>query len=131
MSQKEASAAMGVELVADEVFPDEESCYWLAAKAESRPKLLFMMSYDKVVRYDVDDAAIRTVASVGIGSTEEAVRAAYGERISVMPHHYTDGHYLIVSGPDGLKLLFETDGSKVTTFRSGREPEVSYVEGCS
>jgi len=97
---------------------------------DASPKVLLMMSHDKVVRYDVYDPTIRTVASVGIGSTEAAVKAAYKQNVSVKPHFYTDGHYLIVSGRDDTKLLFETDGSKVTTFRSGREPHVSYVEGC-
>jgi hypothetical protein len=28
-------------------------------------------------------------------------------------------------------VVFETDGQKVTQFRSGRIPEVEYVEGCA
>jgi hypothetical protein len=29
------------------------------------------------------------------------------------------------------RIVFETDGQNVTLFRSGRMPEVEWVEGCS
>ena len=31
---------------------------------------------------------------------------------------------------NGNRASFDTDGTKVVTIRSGREPELSYVEGC-
>ena len=61
MSQKQASTAAGIELTAGYGVPaDEQSCYQLYAKGEAKPKILFMMSHDKLVRYDIYDAAIRT-----------------------------------------------------------------------
>ncbi|MCA9644842.1 MAG: hypothetical protein KC492_29340 [Myxococcales bacterium] len=132
MSQAEAATALSFELTTGYEIPeDEKSCYVVYRKGDSRPKLLLMMSNDELVRYDVYEATIRTTAGIGVGSSESDVKAAYGENVQVKPHFYTDGHYLVASGPDGVKLLFETDGSKVTAFRSGREPHVNYVEGCS
>jgi hypothetical protein len=29
-----------------------------------------------------------------------------------------------------VRLIFETDGKVVTSYRAGHEPEVEYVEGC-
>ena len=40
--------------------------------------------------------------------------------------------HLVVKGGDGkVQLVFETDGSKVVSYRAGVEPQVQYVEGCS
>jgi hypothetical protein len=65
------------------------------------------------------------------------VLAAYAGRIRVEPHAYTarrGGQYLIVDGPsDGtpMSVLFETDGSRVTQFRSGLTNSVMTPEGCT
>lgn len=60
---------------------------------------------------------------------------AYGSRVTVQPHLYTNGHYLIVRSDkpelSHYRIVFETDGTSVTRFRSGREPEVEFVEGCA
>ncbi len=59
----------------------------------------------------------------------------YPGQVSISPHKYVDGHYLIVtpSAPadSTYRLVFETDGKLVTRFRSGKMPEVTWVEGCS
>jgi hypothetical protein len=60
----------------------------------------------------------------------------YGDELKVEPHAYTgpEGHYLVldVDGEGtGLMLLFETDGRKVTQFRSGNDEAVRFIEGCA
>ncbi len=131
MSQEEIRVALGAEPAPVSPVPSEErSCYYLSIEGQPTG-VRFMMNQDRLVRYEVVDPSIRTAKNVGIGSTENEVQAAYDRRVSILPHKYTQGHYLVVAGPKGLKLLFETDGAVVTTFRAGREPEVSYVEGCS
>ena len=56
-------------------------------------------------------------------------------RVTVQPHKYTNGHYLVVRSATAAdtthRIIFETDGKVVTRFRSGRMPEVAWVEGCS
>jgi hypothetical protein len=64
------------------------------------------------------------------------VESLYTGRLRVLPHKYTDGHYLIVplgTGPDSLsRLVFETDEKgRVSTFRAGLYPQVEWVEGCA
>jgi hypothetical protein len=90
-----------------------------------------MMEHGRLVRYEVHDAGVPTARGVGVGSTEDAVLAAYAGEVTVLPHKYdAGGRYLVVPGPDDLALVFETDGVIVTTYRAGEEPAVSYVEGC-
>ena len=46
----------------------------------------------------------------------------------------SDAQSLLYEPPAGTGaatgIIFDTDGTKVVTIRSGREPELSYVEGC-
>jgi hypothetical protein len=90
----------------------------------------------KIARVDVRaPSPVKTRSGAGIGDTEAQVQALYPP-LEVSAHKYVpDGHYLTFVPDDpadaDLRLIFETDGSKVTQFRSGRLPEVAYVEGCS
>ncbi len=94
-----------------------------------------MVVHDTVVRVEVDSAPVATGLGAGIGDSEMRVRDLYGSRVSVQPHKYAPkGHYMIVSPipptDSGLRLVFETDGERVTRYRAGRLPEVMWVEGC-
>jgi hypothetical protein len=88
-----------------------------------------------LARVQVDTSTASTAAGVGVGDSEPRVRQVYGARVRTMPHKYTDGHYLVVprgTGQDSVfRLVFETDGRRVTRLRGGRFPEVEWVEGCS
>ena len=88
----------------------------------------------RVARIDVENDSISTDKGVRVGDTEEKVKQLYGGSVIVEPHKYIDGHYLeIRSGSDSATakgIVFETDGKKVTTFRSGFWEPVRWVEGC-
>ena len=103
-------------------------------RPESAPTGLLVMLVEGTVRsVDVSSTGIETVAGIGVGSTEEEVRKAY-PWTRVQLHKYTSGHYLIIDigGVDGTRrLIFETDGMRVTRYRVGRIPEVDWVEGCA
>lgn len=130
MSQEELESIVGTKFTAGyEITVEEELCYYLRSEHEF-PDTGFMMDRNRLVRIDFWNPATRTTTGVGIGSEEAAIKAAYDRPVKIEPHKYTNGHYLIVDGDDGLKLLFETDVGAVTMFRTGREPEVGYVEGC-
>ncbi len=75
----------------------------------------------------------RTAEGVGVGSTEAEVTAAYGARLRSEPHKYLQGgQNLIVTPADTASLLvFETDGTRVTSIRAGLRPYAEWVEGCS
>ena len=94
-----------------------------------------MVASDRLVRFDVGTGSkVRTEAGIGIGATEDEVKRAYGARVTVEPHEYQElGHYLVVRDParQNLLLLFETDGTRVTTFRSGEKNAVEAPEGCA
>jgi hypothetical protein len=83
---------------------------------------------------DVDNAGTATVAGARIGDTEARIAKLYAGRVETTPHKYTPGHYLTIkpaTTTDSIyRLIFETNGSKVTKYRAGRMPEVGYVEGC-
>jgi len=106
-----------------------------------RPKnglagLSFMVAEGRVVRVDVHDSAqIATPSGAHVGDAEARVRSLY-PAARVMPHKYDDrGHYIVVipgAPADTLhRIVFETDGTVVTTMRGGLWPYVEYVEGCS
>jgi hypothetical protein len=98
------------------------------------PKGVALMVEKGVVsRVDVTEGAVATTRGAKIGDTEERIQSLYPGQVKVVPHKYTSGHYLVVT-PDGggeNRIVFETDGQKVLRYRSGREPAVEYVEGCS
>jgi hypothetical protein len=94
----------------------------------------------RIVRVDVDEGSrIATQSGIRIGATEADVKRVYGApgrtgRLTVENHAYVDGgHYISYDddGEGGLRMLFETDGQKVTRFRSGQHGPVGYIEGCA
>lgn len=93
-----------------------------------------MLIKGAIARFDVQQGVMKTAEGAGLGSTEDEVKKLYANaKVDVLPHKYTDGHYLEITmlGVSGMQYVFETDGSKVTAFRSGRVPEVGFIEGCS
>lgn len=104
-----------------------------------RPKSLplgvsLMVESDTVVRVEVDSTGVKTSAGVQVGDSEPRVLEAYKGLVQMQPHKYTgpEGHYLVVTPPgDSVhRIIFETDGKVVLSFRAGRRPAVEYVEGC-
>ena len=86
----------------------------------------------RIVRVDITAPGVPTeAAGIEVGATESQVREAYGARVSSSPHKYTNGRYLTISADSDHRVVFETDGERVTRYRVGRLPEVEWVEGCS
>ena len=107
-------------------------CSYLDTKG--RTHAFVMLVHDTVVRLDVRDSTIATEAGARVGDAESHVLELYRGRVKSEPHKYVPaGHYLIVTSPTDSthRLVFETDGKRVTTYRVGRMPEVRWVEGCS
>lgn len=94
-----------------------------------------MVADSTVARIDVREPGVRTREGIEVGDTEAAVLARYGDRGAVTPHKYGGPawHYVTVTPPgDTLhRIVFETDGQVVRTYRVGRRPEVEWVEGCA
>ncbi len=138
MTVAQASKAAGTKLISIKDYAMELGCYYV--QPQSAPKELGLMVVDgRIARVDIyEKSSITTLSGAKIGDPESRIKALYPGQIKVSPHKYTGntgGHYLTFVPKDesdrNFRLIFETDGKRVTSFRSGKLPEVEYVEGCS
>ena len=130
MTLAEAERALGAALISHQTEP----CYFVVI--DGRPDVAFMIIDGRIARLDVRrQATVKTAEGAGIGDSEARIHALYPGRVQVQPHEYTDGHYLVVTpespADSTYRTIFETDGERVLRYRTGRLPEVSWVEGCS
>jgi hypothetical protein len=145
MNVPEAAEAANTRLFVS--YGGNDSCYYLVAEGELKG-LSFMVTKDDVksrlkyvtsdviARVDVDTPNITTVSGAKIGDTEARIKSLYPGQIEVTPHTYDQkGHYLTFVPRDKAeqkyRVIFETDGQRVTRYRAGKLPEVGYIEGCS
>ena len=99
------------------------------------PGVSVMLARGHVARVDVDSAGVRTETGVAVGDSAAKIAAAYSARMTATPHKYVPGgQYLTVrstSPADSLqRMVFETENGRVTRFRTGRLPEVEWIERC-
>jgi hypothetical protein len=144
MTVSEAEKLLGVRLEKD-TYNDDDGCRYYTPVKGYRG-LSFMTSLGKIIRIDVYGAAelddtekqpapvtIATEEGAKTGDNEPRVLALYKGRIKVSPHFYggPPSHYFRVYDEAGeVRLIFETDGAVITSYRAGHEAEVEYVEGC-
>jgi hypothetical protein len=128
MTVKQVNALLNNDLV----IPSTRSeCEYMRPK--TGPKgVSFLFEKGTLSAVSVKSGTVKTLQGIGIGDSEKAVDSAYKGLVVTQSAKYTSGHRLIVTPKDGgnFRLVFETDGAKVTQFVSGREPAVEYVEGC-
>jgi hypothetical protein len=93
-----------------------------------------MLEHDRVVRVDVESPLVATDSGARVGATDDAVRAAYHNRLRDQPHKYNPApwHYLIFepAGDTLHRLVFESDGHRIRSMRGGARPAVDYTERC-
>ena len=143
MTVDEATKAVGKPITPEANSPSDLCNF---AKVQGGPAgLAFMLERAKttdpwhVARVDVTRSSrIASFTGVRIGDTEADVEKSWnvptGGRVEKTPHKYVEGGHDITfdeDGPTGNLMLFETDGTKVTQFRSGQQEPVGYVEGCA
>jgi hypothetical protein len=132
----ETAKAAGIKLVPLDDSSPKEACYYLKPQ-KGLKDVGFMVVDGKVARVDVwRESKVTTLRGAKIGDSEARIKSLYPGQIKVTPHEYTTGgHYLTFTPKDkadkNYRLVFETDGKRVTQMRSGKLPEVSYIEGCS
>lgn len=126
------SALLGEEVRAS--YADFKACDHVRPRGFPSGVSLMILS-DTVARVEVEMIGVKTLEGAGVGDREDRVLAMYKGMIHVEPHKYTgpEGHYLIVTPPgDTLhRIIFETDGRVVTSYRAGPRPAVEYIEGCA
>jgi hypothetical protein len=136
LTVSETAKAAGVKLVSLDDSSPKESCYYLKPQ-KTLKDVGFMVIDGRVARVDVwSGSKITTLRGAKIGDSEARIKSLYPGQIKVTPHKYvTSGHYLTFTPKDkadsNYRVVFETDGKRVTQMRSGKLPEVEYIEGCS
>jgi hypothetical protein len=153
MTVEEAAQAVGTPLIAlDGNAPHvDESCSYVKLQ-NGLEGLELMLNNDRIVRVDVVSQTIREIKGqpvevdltnkvsqittqdgAKVGDTEAQIQALYPGQLQVSEHKYvTGGHYLTLTPANSsYRLIFETDGDRVTSIRAGQIPEVDWVERCS
>lgn len=138
MTVEEAHAALGGDFAAPGpdagVSESPEACQY--ARSGRFPQgVRVMLEGLRVVRVEADSTALATAEGARIGDAEARIQQLYPGRVTVQPHKYTDGKYLMVraAAPSDTThlLVFETDAAGVVQrIRGGQKPQVEYVEGC-
>ena len=109
-------------------------CY-LLAPANGPAGVVVTIYNNSIERVDVTNPSITTRSGASVGSTEAQLHELFGERLVVNP--YADGsgnsvQYVPVDEPDvDYRVIFETDGTSVTSMRAGRLPAVVPAEPCT
>jgi hypothetical protein len=115
-----------------ELTPDDPECYYISPKVGG-DSVAFMVTQGRIARIDVSAPGIYTADGIQVGDTEERVKSIHGEKLVIEPHHYLapEGNYLtIMNGKGSLAIRFETYQGMVTTYSTGKFPEIEYAEGC-
>jgi hypothetical protein len=132
MTVAEAGAALGAPV--QPAYADFETCDHVRLPGGPAGVLLMIVN-DSVARVETASPAVATAEGARVGDGEASVLSLYAGRVQVQPHEYTDGHYLVVTprvAADSLfRIVFETDGRRVTILRAGLLPAVEWVEGCA
>jgi hypothetical protein len=135
MTVSEAMRASGQKLINQGESGGGPSCRYY--KIKEVKGIAFMVINGRIARVDVtDNSKITTLSGAKIGDSESKIKSLYPNQIKVEAHEYDPkGHYLIFVPKDSqdknYRIIFETDGKKVTRWRSGKLPEVQFIEGCA
>lgn len=132
MTKRQAELAAGTRIVYDGA--GLRNCRYAAPRNDAI-RASFMLIDGRVARVDVAKRGTATPSGVRVGDSEASVRRLFGDQLVISRHAYTNGSYLEVVPRDtkdrNRRVIFETDGSRVTYIRAGRLPEVRYIEGCA
>jgi len=136
MSVAEATKAAGRVILAPTPGAPTASPDCAFAVVDGLPGVAFMVISGVIRRVDIDEGTISTSSGAHIGSTEKEIKDLFPGIITVSDHAYVEGgHYLTLTPTaENLKddrVVFETDGQVVTSYRAGKVPEVEFIEGCA
>jgi hypothetical protein len=122
-----AQPAIGTRLLTESGRAPVGECYYV--KPERGPAGLFMMvSKSTIERIDIKSGNVKTRSGLGIGTTLDQLKTALKEQLQIngntavfVPTSANDANY---------RVIFETDGTTVTSYRAGKVPEVTNAAGC-
>jgi hypothetical protein len=123
-----AQPAIGTRLLTESGRAPSGECYYV--KPEKGPNGVFMVvSKSTIERVDIRaGSVVKTRSGLGIGTTLDQLKTALGAQLQVtgntatfVPSSANDANY---------RVIFETDGTAVVSFRAGKVPEVNNAIGC-
>jgi hypothetical protein len=138
MIVEEASRAAGVKLVFLGSGPDAYSCSYFKPQGELK-EIAFMVTKGRIARIDISDKRITTIRGARIGDTLDRIISLYPGQIQITKTPLTarpEGNpknltFVPKDAADkNYRIIFETVNNRVYHFRSGKLPEVEYIEGC-
>jgi hypothetical protein len=118
---------------------DENLCSYVHPEGTLKG-ISFMVAKGRIARVDIDNDRITTLRGAKIGNTQEQIMNLYPGQIKITPHAYfgfppRNGKYLTFVPQDladkNYRMIFEISKNLVIKFRSGKLPEVEYIEGCA
>jgi hypothetical protein len=139
MTVDEASRAAGVKLVFVASGPDGISCSQFKPEGELKD-ITFMVTKGRIARVEIrDNKRITTIRGAKIGDTLDRIISLYPGQIQVIKAPLTsrpegNSKHLTFVPKDAVdknyRIIFETTFDRVREFRSGKLPEVEFLEGC-
>ena len=132
MSVAEAERVLGADLI--EVVEGETGDCYQIRPAGGPAGVELTVTEGTIERVDLTTDLITTRSGAGVGMTEEALFELFGERLTSAPR---DGGGNTITftpvdpGDADFRVIFETDGSVVTSYRSGRVPTILPLTPCS
>jgi len=85
----------------------------------------------RLTRVYVTGRRYATSKGIRVGDSQSRTIAAYAGKLKRSPHKFTPGGLYLKLTIANRRLVFSTDGRKVTEISGGRKPEIDYVEGCA
>ena len=135
MTIKQASQKTGIQFVNESSGGEEGGCFYYKAAQEPQD-VYYMVTEGKIARIEVNTKNITTLSGAKVGDTEERIKALYPGKIEEEGHEYVPGGKYLIFVPEdasnqNYRVLFETNEKGIVTqMRSGKLPEVNWIEGC-
>lgn len=138
MTVNEASQSAGVKLVFVASGPDAYSCSYFKPQVDPQ-SISFMVAKGRIARVDISNERIATIRGAKIGDTEDRIISLYPGQIQITKHPFplrpneNRKHLTFVpkdASDKNYRIIFETGNNRVYHLRSGKLPEVGYIEGC-
>lgn len=126
----QATAASGSEMLACEPISE---CYRVTPAA-APSGISFLVHSSTIERVDIVDGPVKTISGFGIGSSDEQLVAAFGEKLERQVIDANTVELIFVptdAGDANFRVVFTVEDGVVTTYRSGRLPMILQDDPCA
>jgi hypothetical protein len=147
MTVKEAEDALGAKL--DPISPEFYKECWVTSRSDKKDRVIqYRVENENIAAIDVYPRAaetfplpipaIMTEKGIGVGSTEEEIKRAYGKSAKKDRAPYFDEtdkdpeYWIHVDNPDKkLGMIFDVRYGRVLSFSVGTLEAINRIEGCT